>query len=434
MQGNTEPTYRNDIPRNSTFVTVTREMLQTEPDLWYDPKRRKYVLTYTEEDSTGKKYRRKISTGTDNKQQAKVFRVAWLEKQAEQGSKVANPFSVSSALNEVFKSKQESEHLKTKTCKETERSIRYFVNFIHTETKEEHYPILKIGFEHCNSFLRSIKSPRQKNKHRANLSALWNTLLDFRETYGILENPFARTKKVKLPDSEPEQITYTEFRLLYEGMRTDTFQMKMYKLACAFSYYTGLRLAEVCFIRTKHTIGKDIKIRNYIDHEIKNKQSREVPNTAKVSEILQHIFTLKSQHKSQKVRETEYLFCTNKGDVFGEEGAYLSKYFTENRMRILPNSVKVTFHSLRRSYGQNLLDNDVPIAKVSFLLGHCSIAVTEKSYANARKIKLESFRELVNSIHLQNAPLERPTYQTPETEQSRIDSLVISSYGISVGV
>ena len=100
---------------------------------------------------------------------------------------------------------------------------------------------------------------------------------------------------------------------------------------------------------------------------------------------------------------------------------------------MLPSRTKVSFHSLRRSYGQNLLNEGLAIAKVSFLLGHSSIAVTEKSYANARKMQLESIREQVNSIHLLTPSLERPSYLTPETVQPETDSLIISPYGISEG-
>lgn len=433
MQQIPHPTYRNDIPKNSKFITVHREMLQNEPDLWYDSTRGKYVLIFWEKDSTGKKYRRRISTHTDNKQQAKAFKAEWLEKQSEKGSKVANPYAVANALQEAFNSKRESQNLRLKTCKETERSIRFFIDYIRNETEEEHYPVQLISYKQCNSFLRSIKSFRQRNKHRANLSALWNTLVKDRETYGILENPFMLTDKVKLPDTEPEQVSEVEFRKLHEQMRTNTFQMKMYRLACAFSYFTGSRLAEVCYIRTSHTTGNNVQVRNYPDHIVKNKQNRDVPISAKVSEILQQVIALKSQHKSIHVRETEYLFCTEKGNHLIENN--LSAYFKDNRKVILPNRTKVTYHSLRRSYGQNLLNDKVPIAMVSYLLGHSSIAVTEKCYANSRNIPLESIREEVNRIHSLTPPLELTVLPTPKAIKQRgKDTLLHEEFKFRTGV
>jgi len=409
-------------------------MLQNEPDLWYDKARGKFVLIIHEIDEQGKKYRRRISTHTHNRQEAKVFKTAWLEKQSERKSKVRHPHSVSSALNEAFTSKRESQNLQPKTCKEIERSIRFFTEFIRLDTGEGLYPIQRIGFELCNSFLRSSSSPRQRNKHRANLSALWNTLLDYRETYGILENPFARTKKVATADTEPEQITDPEFRQLYEGMRQVTFQMCMYKLACAFSYYTGLRLGEVCFIRTIHTTGLNIQVRNYPDHFVKFKKHRDIPITDKVREILQEVLALKSQHTSERIHETEYLFCTEKGNHLIENN--LSAYFKDNRKVIHPKRTKITFHSLRRSFGQNLLNEDISIAMVSRLLGHSSISVTEKSYANSRNIPLDSVREAMNRIHSQSRTLNRRSYLTPDAYSEpipEIDSLMLQSLGVSIG-
>ncbi len=388
-------------------------MLQNEPDLWYDSKRKKYVLIIWEVDPNGKKYRRRISTRTDNKQIAKQYRAGWLIQQAEQGSKVANPHSMSSALYEAFRSKQENKVLNKKSSKETERAIRLFLDFIRKETNDVHFPIQRITFEQCNSFLRSIKHDRQRNKHRTNLLALWNTLIDYRETYGILENPFARTKAIKLPEREPEQISDSEFQKLFDGMRVDTFQMRITRLACAFSRYTGARLAEICYIRTKNTEGCNIEIRNHEEFTTKNKRNRDVPITDIVRRILQEISILKSEHESVYVRESEYLFCNEKGNVFDGDGAYISKYFHENKTAILPNRTKLTFHSLRRSYGQELLSEHVPVAMVSYLLGHRSITTTEKSYANARNIPLESIREKVNAIHSHSHVMQQKKIDTP---------------------
>ena len=44
------------------------------------------------------------------------------------------------------------------------------------------------------------------------------------------------------------------------------------------------------------------------------------------------------------------------------------------------SGVEFTRHSLRRTYGQNLLNRGVPIETVSLALGHSSTLTTEKHY------------------------------------------------------
>ncbi len=426
-------TYRDSIPENSKYIIVDRNMLQNEPELWLNKARKKYVLVIYEKDHSGKKYRRNISTGTNNKQDAKDFKTNYISELSKRGSKNANPHSVDSALNFAFSVKRDSQRLQNSSCKEIERGIRFFTEFIGKETGDNLFPIQLIGFELCNAFLLSIEKPRQQIKHRANLSSLWNTIIDYQEKYGILDNPFKRTKKARLPESDPEQLTEQEFRKLYEEFRTPTFQMQMYKLVCAFSYYTGLRLGEVCYIRSEHATGNTVKVRSYSDHSVKNKQNRDVPITTKVREILDDILKLKSQHKSVRVRETEYLFCTEKGNPLIPNN--VTAFFTENRKGSLPNRSKVSFHSLRRSFGQNLLNMNVSIAMVSRLYGHSSIAVTEKSYANSHNIPLDNVRALIEQCHAATPPLERISVDkapTKEDEEISIASL-LKPFGIFVG-
>ncbi len=424
----------NDIPENSTFVTVQREMLQNEPDIWYDKKRKKFVLIIHEKDHAGKTFRRRISTFSNNKAQAKLFKTEWLVKQAEGNRKISQPFTVANALNDAFDSKRDNQNLRPSSCREIERSIRYFVEFIRKETGDNAFQIGGVTFELCDSFLRSILRPNQRITHRANLSTLWNKLINFRTKYGIMENPFKFTDKPKLPQTDPEQLTEREFREWYEQARTDTFQMQMCRLASAFSFYTGLRQAEICFLRVTHTTGENVLVRKYHDHIPKSKQNRDVPHTIKTREILHHVFRLKSQHTSALVRESECLFCTEKGGNLILET--LSKYFTGCRRQSLPKRTKVTFHALRRSFGQNLLNEGFLMAEVSYLLGHSSIAVTEKHYASTRNLPLDRIREKMNRLELQTPSLERSSALTPEAEHpelSEADTRVLNSLGIRTG-
>lgn len=357
-------------------------------ELWFDKARNRYTLCFTEK-KNGKKRRRRISTRTDNKQQAKLFRAEYIENQESK----TPPCSVETALREAYRSKREQLNLRPSTCREYERTIRLFTNF--TNQYQQDLPIQAVDFSICDAYLSSIRSLHQRIKHRANLLALWNVLKDFRK-YSITENHFERIKKPRLPQTDPEQLTEEEFERWCE-YEPDYFNEKMWKLCCELSYRTGLRLSEIPALRVKHTVKEDLQVRNYPDHIIKNKQNRDIPITDRVREILKEAFALKIQHRLERVRESEFVFCNNNG--YKLSGRSVTGFFLTVRRLTLPES-KATFHALRRSFGQNLLNNGIGIADVSRLLGHSSIAVTEKHYAAASKMSNDRIRKKMNESQL----------------------------------
>lgn len=65
----------------------------------------------------------------------------------------------------------------------------------------------------------------------------------------------------------------------------------------------------------------------------------------------------------------------------------------------VPRYDAIRFHSARKWYGKMLLDMDVPMYKVSQLLGHSSIELTQRTYASLSREKLiEDVNELINKF------------------------------------
>ena len=65
----------------------------------------------------------------------------------------------------------------------------------------------------------------------------------------------------------------------------------------------------------------------------------------------------------------------------------------------VPRWQAITFHSARKFYGKMLLDLDVPLYKVSKLLGHTSIAVTQDTYAAITREKMvDEVNELIDKF------------------------------------
>ena len=65
----------------------------------------------------------------------------------------------------------------------------------------------------------------------------------------------------------------------------------------------------------------------------------------------------------------------------------------------VPRYKAITFHSGRKFFGKMLLDMDVPIYKVSQLLGHTSIETTQKYYAAlSREKMMDETNDLINNF------------------------------------
>jgi len=81
---------------------------------------------------------------------------------------------------------------------------------------------------------------------------------------------------------------------------------------------------------------------------------------------------------------------SNKEGMWTYKGEYISKRFKKNLRRMEIKDGR--FHDLRRTFGYNLIaKHNVPIYKVSKLLGHKSVSTTEKHYAPLLVTDVEDF-------------------------------------------
>ena len=65
----------------------------------------------------------------------------------------------------------------------------------------------------------------------------------------------------------------------------------------------------------------------------------------------------------------------------------------------LPNGTNLHFHDLRHVYAQSLRDMGIALQDIQAFLGHSSVSVTEKFYAQAggkdAKMKVEKLAEII---------------------------------------
>lgn len=114
--------------------------------------------------------------------------------------------------------------------------------------------------------------------------------------------------------------------------------------------------------------------------ETKTDRIREVPLPKSALQVLNTHYEEQEQHK-----EHFGASCQNNGLIFcTPEGAPLHPDSVSSAVSALFKRLKMkgSLHSLRHTYGSQMIANGVPIPLVSKLLGHPDIATTMRVYAH----------------------------------------------------
>ncbi|TKI68495.1 integrase [Sulfurimonas crateris] len=147
------------------------------------------------------------------------------------------------------------------------------------------------------------------------------------------------------------------------------------KLVVTLLYTLGLRISELASLTLENISDKWVRVIG------KGNKQRDIPLLANTKELLDEYLSITAQKKF----------------VFEKNGEKLSqnslRYIVTNVFRRV--GLKVTPHQLRHSYASGLLNGRAPIADVSELLGHSSMATTQIYTKLGSALKQENY----NSAH-----------------------------------
>lgn len=186
----------------------------------------------------------------------------------------------------------------------------------------------------------------------------------------------------KLPKPEPEskEVSF----LLEKDMWkiADAITPQWMNRVVRFAFYSGARLREI-----EHIRHKDVNLElGYIrvgheGFEAKTASSfRTIPIIPPILSTFEDLF--------QKGSEEPLFGHTYYGRV--------SRRFRKTRKKLFPNEEDVNFHSLRHSCAIYYLSQDMTLYKVSKLLGHSTVRVTERYYADIIPTSLRTSMENVS--------------------------------------
>ena len=223
--------------------------------------------------------------------------------------------------------------------------------------------------------LKSV-SPVSVNIELRALKSVFNTAV----RWGNLErSPFNKQPLATVPESSPVFFTKEDFQKLL-----NVIKQAWLKEAVVFTVLTGLRRGELINLR-----WQDVDLQRRIftvqsNPTFQTKQGKK--RTLPLNETAFHLLSLKH---SQNIGE--YVFTVGRKQI---TESWLSHLF-KRAVREVSLNDKLHWHSLRSSFASWLVIDGVSIYAVSKLLGHSSVAITQKHYAH---LATENLHADVNKI------------------------------------
>jgi integrase len=221
-------------------------------------------------------------------------------------------------------------------------------------------------------------SPISVNIELRTLRAFLNTAI----RWGNLEhNPFSKQPFATVSEQTSTFFTREDFQKLITVIKQPWL-----KETVIFTVLTGLRRGELINLQ-----WQDVDLQRRVITIQSNPTFRTKQGKKRVLPLNETAFQLLASKHSKDVGE--YVFMV-RGKQIAED--WLSQLF-KRAVREAGLNDKLHWHSLRSSFASWLVINGVSIYAVSKLLGHSSVAITQKHYAH---LATENLHSDVNKISI----------------------------------
>ncbi|MGH1337260.1 MAG: tyrosine-type recombinase/integrase [Aureispira sp.] len=249
--------------------------------------------------------------------------------------------------------------------------------------------------------LRSLKTPHvkeylytqsyqydwQPKTFRNHLQSI-NTFCRWAKEKGyLLHHPAKRIKKPKLPKPLPRYLTQQEATLILQEARKPQgrsafISARDYTIIATF-LQTGVRLNELRHLKYSDIDleGRTIKV-----EKGKGSKMRLIPLHFNLLPILNNYLTIRKKNYSTAL----WLFPSCR------QNTQLSNKYIHQwcRQLSLASGVKFTPHMLRHTFGRQCTDQNFPFFKLKEIMGHSSVATTQRYASVSVKGLQESFSQI----------------------------------------
>lgn len=179
----------------------------------------------------------------------------------------------------------------------------------------------------------------------------------------------------------PEVLTEDEVQQLMSAPNCDEPMGARDRAILEVLYASGLRVSELCGLNIADVDDAFVKVRG------KGGKERLVPIAQSAVERIDHYLIHFRQGSGEK---NEALFVSNKG-------VRLDRIAVWNRVKFYAREAKlaksISPHTLRHSFATHLLENGADLRVIQEMLGHASIATTDRYTHVSQKYLSEAFHQ-----------------------------------------
>lgn len=228
-----------------------------------------------------------------------------------------------------------------------------------------------------NDIAKFLDSENEKNRSMASRARVVATI---RSMIKFLQNEFENVNLdltelslPKVPQAMAKALTKDEINLLLDSFASDDVSIRD-KAICETLYSSGIRISEAQGLNTN-----DIDYENQLLRVFgKGSKERVTPFGAKAFESLELYHQVSRPHfvaKRKKSSSTNALFLSQRGQRLSRQAIY---DIVKNAARKVDLEDKISPHVFRHSYATHLIEGGADIRIVQELLGHSSIATTQR--------------------------------------------------------
>ncbi|MCD7950568.1 MAG: site-specific integrase [Erysipelotrichaceae bacterium] len=272
---------------------------------------------------------------------------------------------------------------------------KYQANTIHNTTKYYNdfsellsYPITKINYAMLQRFFNKRKDKGiETNK---NLKKAINRIFNYALDVGYIKiNPITRVTVTGVENhiNHDDVLSHDDFIKLTSALdEIGTFNYHAYSIAIQISYYTGLRVSEVCGLEKKDIdfendlidVNKKLvykglkKVELYTTQQMKSKKSKDIiPLFKDLKQVLIDWFEMNPYQK---------VICDKNGYYINPDVLAISVKRISKKL-----DIDFHFHMLRHSFATNLINSGVDIKTAQELLRHSNFNTTLTVYTHVNE-------------------------------------------------
>lgn len=288
-------------------------------------------------------------------------------------------------LTELKDVKRYSRH----TLEAYERDVRAWLTYVGEAFGE--LAVTSLTQEHVRAHLAEVYAKKDPASIARQLSAIQSFARHVKMRFNHKGGFTDGIRSPKVPKKLPEYLQITDLDKLEDTPSENALQARNLAMI-ELLYGAGLRLSELVGIRLEHWDRQH----NAIKVLGKRNKERRVPLGEKAQQALSHYLTLRHHLLNTKMSHS-YLFLSKRGRPIS--GRQVQNCVREWGVRHL-NRSDIHPHMLRHSCATHLLEGGADLRKIQELLGHASLATTER-YTH---VSMDRILEVYHQSH----PHERP--------------------------